>query len=267
MKRNKNVDRLPTLRERWAQLKKHLAELKETLAPMSWEDRLDHLWEYYKLALVPVVLVVAIIATVIAKANEPEVLFEGVVANVALSEETDALITDEWMQVLGGDPKNEVVRYSEAYFGDMANPKNSDEIQYAQKPMLLAAAQEIEYIIMDKNALTYYLYQEMFVPLEDVLTQEQMQMLEKNGWLFYLEEKVQEDALEEIFGEDVEDENGNGNEEVGLKYPIAVDLSETEFGKNCRVDGKVYIAFTGNTENAALSDDFLAHLLNWKPTE
>jgi len=167
--------------------------------------------------------------------------------------------------VLGGDPQKEEVRYSEVYFGDMANPKNSDEVQYAQKPMLLAAAQEIEYVIMDKNALTYYLYQKMFVPLEDVLTQEQMQMLEKNGWLFYLEEKAHEDALEEIFGEDVEDENGN--EEVGLKYPIAVDLSETEFGKSCRTADKVYIAFTGNTDMAEWSDDFLAHLLNWKETE
>lgn len=266
MNRNRNADRLPTLKERWAQLKKHLAELKETLAPMSWEDRMDHLWEYYKLALVPVVLVVAIVATVIVKANEPDVLFEGVVANVVLSEETDACITDEWMQILGGDPKNEVVRYSEAYFGDMTNPKNSDELQYAQKPLLLAAAQELEYVIMDKNALTYYLAQEMFVPLADVLTQEQIQQLEVNGQLFYVQEDNDEDEeFDDIFAEDFGEEDEN--EEDGVKYPAAVVLTETEFGKACRSADDVYIAFPGNTENAELSDDFLMYLLNWKATE
>ncbi len=217
-------------------------QIKKTLAPLSNKERVEYLWDYYKVVAICFVGFVVAIITVIHLSNAPDLVFDGVFANVALQEGEDAYITSEWLEVMGGNPKKEKVNYSTITFGNFSQGYNNQELVQAQKTAAMIMAEMLDYVLMDDIALQYYTSDpntQLFTSLEDLLPQEQLQQWEEK--LFYFEEQG------------------------GAKYPIAVDITETDFGKSCITTDHVYIAFPGNTGRAEWCDEFFEYLLNWKP--
>lgn len=218
---------------------KILKDLKNTLSPMTWKERIGYLWEYYKhvffLTAIAIILVVSLISIAVA----PDPCFEGVCANIQLSEEGTAHMTSQWLDVMGGNPKKDVANLSFFLFQDVgASQLPGYTLSMRIVPMVYAQA--LDYMLLDQQALDYYLTQSVFQDLHISLTDEQISQME--DCLFYYEK------------------------EDGTKFPIALDISETAFVKaHATTPDKVYIAFPGNTKNVELCDDFLDHLLNWKP--
>lgn len=222
-----------------------LAKLKEILAPMTRKERWEYLWEYYKAVPIGIVLFIAVFGSAFMNLFAPTVVFEGAVVNVELPENGAAYITDQWLQVLDGDGKKEVVKYNPIYFKDILDEDiTAEEIQQSQNAAMqvtfMVTAQSLDYVLMDETAMRYYINQGVFSSLDKTLSQEQLQQLEE--LLIYAEN------------------------EDGSRYPIAVRLSETDFGKACSsIEDKVFIGFPANTERAELGDDFLMYLMDWKP--
>lgn len=222
-----------------------LAKLKEILAPMTRKERLEYLWEYYKAIPIGIVVFIAVFGSAFTNLFAPDVIFEGAVVNVELPENGATYITDQWLQELGGDAKKEIVKYTPVYFEDLLGENvTSDDIQQSQNAAmqvtLMVTSQSLDYILMDETAMRYYINQRALSPLDKTFSQEQLQQLEEQ--VIYAEE------------------------EDGTRYPVAVRLSETAFGEACSsIEDKVFIGFPANTERAALGDDFLMYLLDWKP--
>lgn len=218
------------------------SKLKEILAPMTWRERMEYLWEYYKIVFFVLIAVLLVINSIIGIKRMPDVVFNGTAANVVVPDGGESYLTEEWLQEIGGNPEKETVTFNLVMFPSRDELITEEELAYAQKVTSLAAAQMLDYVLLDMNALEYYLGDRIFCSLENVLTQEQLKQFENK--LVYLEE-------------------GDGT-----TYPVAVDISDTSFGQACAtVDGMVFIGFPGNTERAELSDDFLDYLLKWETKE
>lgn len=217
----------------------NLAALKEILAPMTKKERLEYLWEYYKAVPIVAVVVIAFLASMISSWLKPEIVFEGIGVNVDMIEDDDSYITEDWLQVMGGNAKKETARYSSLYIGSFeADTVETELAVAAQKVMLMAIAESLDYVLMDRSAVDFYIEKGIFSPLEKVLSQEQLEQFQDK--MIYVE---------------LED---------NTKIPVALDISETSFAKQCSVVGKeLFIAFPGNTERAELSDDFFDYLLAW----
>jgi len=79
-------------------LKQTFGELIEQLKPMSWKERFDHLWEYYKWVLAVaavVIMLISIVCTSIYNKNV-EVLFGGAVVNIHMSNEAREYLRKIW---------------------------------------------------------------------------------------------------------------------------------------------------------------------------
>lgn len=219
-----------------------LSKLKEILAPMTWRERLEYLWEYYKLAFFAFIGVLLVVNSIIAIQNAPDTVFNGMAANVVVPDGGESYLTDEWLQVIGGNPEKEVVGFNLTMFPRREEIITEEELTSAQNVTALAAAQMLDYVLMDMNALEYYLGDRIFCSLENVLTQEQLKQFENR--FVYLEEVN------------------------GTTYPVAINISDTSFGQDCAtIDGMVFIGFPGNTERTELSDDFFDYLLEWETKE
>ena len=75
--------------------------LKNNMKDLSGKEKLAYLWEYYKwFAIGAVALIVATVSIIISvRENSKEVLYSGVVANIAASEEGKAYLSEGWFEV------------------------------------------------------------------------------------------------------------------------------------------------------------------------
>ena len=209
-------------------------KLRDVLKDMTWKQRWDHLIYYYGvLALVVIgLLIMAVSVTIDALSEKPEYLFEGMTVNVSWSDEVETAVTTELFDHLGGqDPKKQYVIANhfvlEEYSASMI------ESMYTR-----AATGEIDYIIVDKFAMDAMAPWGFFTELELILSKESMEK-----WHDYF-----------VYAQDEFDER---------IYPIAIDISKTEFAKQCKYEGDhLYIGFTGNTGREMKPEEFMEYLFS-----
>jgi len=215
--------------------------LKEAMAGMTFKQKLEHLWAYYNWVLVAVffvIMMISLLVTIIANARI-EYLFSGYLANVSITEEGTAYLTDDWREVLEGNSNNEQVILNSVTFQELVNSNNlADDYASAMKISLEISTGALDYVIVDQVALDYYKNQQVFTSLEVILTMQQLTELE-DSFVYQLED--------------------------GVEQPIALDISETAFAKAClSAQGPIYLCFPGNAKHYGQCTDFLDYLLNWK---
>lgn len=216
--------------------------IREILSPMTFTEKIDYLWTYYKWVLAIAAAVITVICIVIScvRNKQTETLYSGMLINVELSEEGNAYLKDQWFELLGGDPRKETVELMTTSFLPHAVTSSLElEAGSVIQVTALVAAREIDYFITDQVGFDRYQGQAIFAPLTDMLSAEQLEEL--NGQLVYRED-----------------------EEEG-RYPIAIDISNSRFAAACITGGEnVYLAFPGNTGRTARNGQFLEYLLHWQ---
>lgn len=225
-------------------IKSFFRQLKSDLAPMSWKERLDHLWTYYKGALLWVIFGIAVITigvNAIIQSQE-QLLFAGATVNVELSEEGYAYMTDGLKTHLGGTKKNQTVTLTDTI---LDNPETAEDLEYLYNRSMWMAGmviyENLDYALMDQIGMEFFIRQGVFGDLRNILSREQYALMEP-----YV---IWSEATEET-----------------PSYPIAIDISHMPFAKACNEGkGKLYIAFPGNTERTGKTPAFLEHVLAWNP--
>ena len=225
---------ITTERERTAveenRLKNHLRKLKEDLGPMSWKERMDHLWTYYKwvaglLILLLVFLNIAITAVVSAKT---EILFSGIGINVPMTESGITCLSDEYLERLGGG-KRRTVQYLDEVL-DFENTVLGQETSYSTivKVTGMLSTNALDYLLLDQKALDYYYSGDLFLDLNQVFSEEELAQMP------------------------VSEVNGR---------PLLLDLAGTWFADTYITDeGPYYLAFVYTTTHAESCHDFWQYL-------
>lgn len=217
--------------------------IKESLAEMSFKQKVDYLWTYYKWILAVAAGVILLICIVVSSIMNKSVttLYSGTVINMELSEEGEAYLTDDLFSHLGGVDKKEKVNLTNSYYNDLSNTQDPEaDAAAAMQVTSMVAAKELDYIIMDELSFNYYVKASIFSSLKDMLSQELMEQYSESV-VYYTDE------------------------EEGTTFPVAIDITGTSFAQDCLTGSKpVYIAFCGNTGRTDRNSEFFTYLLDWE---
>ncbi len=220
-------------------------ELLAILKPMSWKARLDYLWTYYKIVPIVLVCLLAVLSTVVTSIqnSKVETLHSGVLFGVSVSEEGAKALSDDLLVLLEGNGEDQVVNYQTLSYMEGNDPADLQANQSTTMQLIARlTARDVDYVIFTEGSYKNYVHPDgYYEDLRRVLTAQQMEALsDRLVWT----EKY----------EDIE------------SYPVALDISDTEFAKCCnRVGEKLYLVIPIANPNVDRSPLFVDYLLNWKP--
>ena len=223
-------------------LKQNFRKFVETLKPMTFSQRVDHIWTYYKehlvLALAGLILVVGIIVS--AFNAQIEVIFSGAIANLDLTKAGATYLQEDLYEYLGGK-SGQKVQLSATYFEELFSSVEGFDYNYnaAMGAVAMVGAQSLDYMLLDEVALKFYLTQDIFMDLREFFTVEELLELEDRLVYFELDD--------------------------GSRYPVAIHMEDTPYAKDCiDIKGAVFFAWAGNAPHKDTCRVFWDYLNAWE---
>lgn len=215
--------------------------LLDDLKPMTWPERLEHLWNYYKeylwIGLFVVIFVVIIVSGLVRK--NTEVLASGMLVNIAIDQKGYNYLSTDYLAALGGEKGKQTVELDYTNFSSLADPTSSED-NYTKANILLArvSGRMLDYIILDEFAVRFYAGEEVYLDLREVFSEEELAELD----VFYAQEEGEE------------------------RIPVAIRITELPFVKdNITTEGHIYFALSGSTPRPEACRDVWNYLHAWKP--
>ena len=227
-------------------------ELAADLKPMTFWQKVDHLWSYYKewlLIALLIGIVITITVTSVINANK-EYKFKGMMVNLTMSQEGYRYMTDDLLAKIGTGDKNEAVVVDYTNFTDLADPTSTED-NYGASLLLIArvSGQMLDCALIDQLALEFYLTQDVFGTLSTFFTQEQLDAMG---------DKV-------IYAKQEDDEWAD---ETYEPYPVAVEISQMQFFQDVAPNNeKIYFVLSGNHPDLEAVQAFWDHLNAWEKPE
>jgi len=219
-------------------------ELKADLKTMTFPQKLDHLWTYYKyhvlIAAVVLVFVAAIISGIVNASKE--VLVSGMLTNVSMKQSGFHYLSDGYGEVLGAKG-NQVVELTSTNFEDLETSEDV-EANYNAAQVLIARVSGglMDYAIIDQMSFEFYLTQDVYLDLRELFTQEELQRLADADMLAYAKIKETEQV-----------------------WPVAVKITNWDFTKeNVKTKGEIYFIVSGNSPDLEAVRGILEHMHNWE---
>lgn len=225
--------------------KKLLADLK----PMTWRQRVDHIWSYYKPHMVvALVILVAVVGTISMAFNAgKETLVSGIMVNISITPEGRNYLEKDYFADLGGNKNTQEINLYYADFSALENAVYEEE-QYSASQVLvgLVTGAKLDYMLLDQFAMEFYIRQDVYFDLRDFFTEEELAELDAGKYVIYAMEEGTNDRM-----------------------PIAVDISRLEFVKeNISAEEKTFFAISGNTPDLKMCRDVYERLQKWqKPAQ
>lgn len=213
--------------------------LPKTLKPMTWKQRFDHLWEYYRFTFFVVAACVIIGITLIADVimTHQVVLFSGTTINVTVTEEGQAKLNGDMLAIYeGNEKKREAVTLIVGTPAVLEGEPNMNQV-YAELMRVVSqlAAGDLDYLLLDKDGLEYFMGAEAGEDLRILVSEEYYKTLEP-----YIVMGTLEDVGEAA---------------------VAISIKDTEFAKSCERKGEdLYLMFPGNTGRRERIEPFLRYI-------
>ncbi len=223
-------------------LKTRFQNFLQVLKPMSWEQRIDHIFTYYKfvfVGLLCLLVVISIGVNAISRSKNPP-LYRGALIGLNMTDPAKAYLTDDLQVFLDGADSKRTVVLREIGFMDIMDPQSMEVNQAAYYQITaLISGQELEYCLMDEHAWDLLKDGTFFADLQTLLPQDIFTQLEP--YIQWVQDP-----------------------KTGTSVALGIDISHLPLiAENTLGDTPVYLAFPGNTENSALNDRFIAHLCQW----
>lgn len=226
-------------------LKQSFTKFIATLKPMTFRQRIDYIFTYYKehmlLALIALIILVGVVVSLFNA--QIEIIFSGTIANLDLTKDGAAYLREDLFDYFGGKPGQEV-RLSASYFDELFSSVDSFDYNYnaAMGVVAMVGAQSLDYMIMDEVALKFFLSQDIFMDLREFFTEEELAELESRLVYFELDD--------------------------GSRYPVAVHIEDTAYAKDCiDVKDAVFFAFIANAPHMDACHEFWDYLNAWESAE
>lgn len=220
------------------------AKLRADLKPMTFRQKVDHLWTYYKVFIFVFLFLCSplfLLGTFLNRQSQ-EVLVSGMMVNLSVDPELITYMTTDYAKDLGATSEKQIAELDYANFGDLFDSQNA-EGNYNQMMMLVArvSAGTLDYMLLDQTAMEYYIVQEVYLDLREFFTPQELEALNAEGKVIYARQEDQED-----------------------KWAVAVDISDTAFVKeNVNSEGPVYFALSGNYQRPEICRNVWERIQNW----
>ncbi|MEE1377244.1 MAG: hypothetical protein UF438_00810 [Oribacterium sp.] len=176
-------------------LRDDLKKEKKKLSRLSFGEKLQYIFDYYKFWILGVVVLVGLVWSVGSTIlhNKPTG-FYAMLLNTGgqdLSGEADEAAGEAFAEAAGlDDEKQKILVDTSATF----NPNDQSQFSMAQNAKIAALYQshEIDVMVADPGVFTYYALNGSFVDLRDVLDDETLAGYEASGQVYYIDQHVQE---------------------------------------------------------------------------
>lgn len=224
-------------------LKGHFAKLKKDLEPMTFKEKVDHIWTYYKAHMLVVFCVLFIITGMLVSILTPkqELLLGGVQCNVQLTTEGyDYLNKNFQSDVLAGaegkTSLNTLRFYGE---GTVESVEHTTQAYYSVTAYV--EAKELDYMLVDLYSFRYFGSDRIYADLRDLLPEQELAQLAEQGLLLYEE-----------------------NAEDGENIPRAINIVGTAFYKDHGNTQECYLVFIRNSPRAENCRKLWQHIKNYE---
>lgn len=211
---------------------------KKTFKTMTIGEKLEHIWEYYKLVILGIVAAVALIIYVIVKAvtPEPDVVMNAVLVNANSFDVQEENCFQRYLKENNYDLESETINVNASMYLDSTNDAQTSAVSY-QVLVAMTMVGEIDLLIGDEGVINMMGSGHGLYEVEDILPAE---IFEKYKEQFYT----------------VEDS------ETGETYVCGIWLPE---GNALKQDGyyvgEVLAAIPYTAENMDAAKDVLLYLL------
>ena len=208
-------------------LGKELCKLRDEMKPMSWKQRIDHIWTYYKeyifLFLMLTIILTGFITSWITGREESYVT--GILVNLNVEQEGMNFLSRDYAEKLGLE-NTDLVEVEYTYF---ENPLINLEDNNYYAAMIVeneVGAQMLDYMIVDHMSMEFFTTREVYMDLRKFFSEEELVALAMEDRLIYVQE-----ASEENY------------------WPAAVKITNSGFVEDYVLNGgEAYFAVAGNTE-------------------
>ena len=220
-------------------------KLKENLSKMTFKEKLNHLWTYYKGTLVLLAVVIAICSIVVTciQNKNTKTLLSGVAINVLLSDEGKDYVQNTYFEQHKTGGREQVI-FTETTHDDFSNVASMESNYMAlMSLMALSASGDLDYIFLDDQAIRNLLVHQLFLDLRQVYTEAELEALgDRVIW-------------------------GNiGTEEDSTYMPFAINIEYIPFiAENADNVADTYIAFVANSPRLEEAKAYLDFLMAWQP--
>lgn len=222
---------------------RNLKNLKKDMEHMTYQEKLSHIWTYYKWVLVVVLILIMVVSVLLASIQNKRkiMLLGGVTVNVQLSEEGKTYLGEDYKQLIGTGNKRESVVLSHTDIEDVHNTMVYQDNYYAVMSLLaLCSNQEVDYLLLDQTGFEAMLIQKAYLKLEEVYTPEEITAM----------------------GEDAVFAQMEGEEAPSA---IAIDITDTAFVQaNAQTKDKVYFVYVVNSPRVEACREFFDYLLSYQ---
>ena len=147
-------------------------ENREALKAMTFTEKLDHVFEYYKFPLVlALIAVVALGSVLYYRLTRREALLYVACANVSVGETLDSAVSEGYARAIGADPRKcEVKLYRNLYLSQDATVQNHEYAYASQlKVMAAMANRQLDVVLMNREAYDIMSEGGYLLPLDDFL--------------------------------------------------------------------------------------------------
>lgn len=227
-------------------LYQHLQTLKKNLEPMTWPQRIDHIWTYYKetILITVVTLIVVIGVSISALTPKKDLMMGGMLVNTFFNEEAESYLEEELLAQLNGDPKTQETKiYTKTFTNPDTSAQDGDVLTTIFAMMY---AEQVDYLLMDEVGLKSMIRMQGLLDMNEVFTPEEMEQLK-----------------DRFFYGQLQDDNGDL---VGDPIPMAMKVSDIPFIKECEKYNyrDVYLGFAINAPNKDSLRGFWDYILAWE---
>ena len=220
-------------------LKESIKIEKEKWANMNTKQRLSYYFTYYFKTTIAIVLIVLIVGSIIGSVvqnNRMVTLFEGALVNTFPTTEGEAYLSEDYLLHLGGGDYRKVSLHTAVTISVDEDDFSQEAYYNHMKLVTLMAAEELDYMIVSKEALSILAGGDTYANLSDCLTEETLETVKDK--IIYMEQ-----------------------EESGLEIPAAIALSDSYFVKEFQVNpSDCYLVFIANSKRLELADNFLNYI-------
>ena len=234
-----------------------LKELKEDMQGMTFREKADHLWTYYKEWLIVVVLVALSVSVTVTSIQNlsKNIVCSSTFANISMTAEGMRYLKEGFPEHLGVDNVKDVVEINYTNFQSLTDPTSGENNYNAAMILInMVAAGRMDYALLDKLALEFYITQEVFLDLREFFSEAQIQELAEKDMLVYFQ-PGDFDADGNIIPESLNEEE---------RYPVAVKLKDTPFGQDAMYGKDVYFCVGGREPRLDAVHKLWDYLLAWE---
>lgn len=214
---------------------------RKALSQMTFREKADHLWTYYKGVLgilVAVVMLISVFCTGFINRNK-NILSSGATVNATLSQEAIDYLSALCYE-RNPEQKNGEFNLQSVMLEDFEDTTDY-EFNYSVlvRIITMCSEQDLDYIIMDEVAMKLLLVQECYMDLSEILTQDELTAL----------------------GDKVISARAEDQTEA---RPYVINITDLPFIKdNTDAKGPIYIAFAANTPRKEACRQIWNDILAW----